>query len=220
MIKIFIDPSLNGNFITRIGTKLDIVKLWVKTLQIFYTYKGTLSNNERSSNDEVGIYIQNGRVYYESQDTIFSVYFPFSIIKKENNLDYFSHRYCTNITNAVISFIISIIDAQHFDFHNFNKLHDVITSPDEDFDLPVSNFYIWEFISHLFLINDGYIRYDYDLERQDGYRHPLHHFDIFYQNNVTFKIGLNNGMNFDTFQDILDKDSDCHFLQKPLNKVV
>lgn len=214
MIKIIINPSLHGDFITRIDNKLDIVKLWMKTLQVFYAYKGITNNSSGLSINEVEICVNDGRIYYKSQDSIFSVCFPFGIILKECALDYFSHKDCKNITNAIISFVISIIDTPQFDFHDFNKLHEVITTPDEDFNFPPGSIHIWEFISHLFLVDDGYIRYDYDIPRKKGNIHPLHHFDIFYQHKATFKIGLYNKVNVEDFCDILNKDSECYFLKK------
>ena len=65
-------------------------------------------------------------------------------------------------------------------------------------------------------MEDGYIRYDYD---EDGYnnaksigaedRHPLNHYDIFYSSQNTFKIGLNNKINEDSFIDFIDINKKC-----------
>ena len=41
------------------------------------------------------------------------------------------------------------------------------------------NLNFWSFLRELLLYEDGYIRYDYDEEHQDGLLHPLNHYDIF-----------------------------------------
>ena len=68
------------------------------------------------------------------------------------------------------------------------------------------------FLRELLLMEDGYIRYDYDEEHKNGDLHPLNHYDLFYSSHATFKIGLNAILSEDEFVDLLDIKSDCKYL--------
>lgn len=67
-------------------------------------------------------------------------------------------------------------------------------------------------LSHLLYCEDSYFRYDIDDVNENGIIHPLHHFDIFYSNLSTFKLGLNTHHNVQNILDILDKESGCSYL--------
>ena len=64
------------------------------------------------------------------------------------------------------------------------------------------------------LFEEGYIRYDHDEINENGLLHPLFHYDIFYSSNTTFKIGLKTSINCDHFIDLLQVESNCHFLNE------
>ncbi len=61
-------------------------------------------------------------------------------------------------------------------------------------------------------MEDGYIRYDYDLKNKNGKKHPLYHLDINYSSGVTYKVGLRHAVSDSEFQDILDVKTDCAYL--------
>jgi hypothetical protein len=62
------------------------------------------------------------------------------------------------------------------------------------------------------MLEAGYIRYDYDEEHEKGVMHPLHHLDINYSNQSTYKIGLKEEIDSITLKEILDIKNDCWFL--------
>ena len=65
----------------------------------------------------------------------------------------------------------------------------------------------------LLVFEPAYIRFDEDAKRQDGDIHPLYHFDIFYSNAPTLKIGSKAKINFDEFNRILEKNGQsCKYL--------
>ena len=77
----------------------------------------------------------------------------------------------------------------------------------------------WIFLREILLSEDGYIRYDYDekgynLAREEGqeHRHPLHHYDIFYTNKATFKLGLHSSISESDFYHLLNVKTDCKHL--------
>ena len=59
----------------------------------------------------------------------------------------------------------------------------------------------------------GYIRYDYDPERENGRLHPLYHVDINYSTKGTYKLGMNKKMETAEFIDMLDTKTDCRYVQ-------
>ena len=65
----------------------------------------------------------------------------------------------------------------------------------------------------LLVFEPAYIRFDEDAKRQDGDIHPLYHFDIFYSNAPSLKIGSKAKINFDEFNRILEKNGQsCKYL--------
>ncbi len=72
----------------------------------------------------------------------------------------------------------------------------------------------WVFLRELLLMEDGYIRYDYDEEHENGDIHPLNHYDLFYSSNATFKIGLEDKERQTNFIDLMDINTSCKYLIK------
>ena len=87
---------------------------------------------------------------------------------------------------------------------------------------------LWSLLKSIFMLEDIYIRYDYDPKHADdgnGEReinldeagnpiitHPLHHLDVFYSPEQTFKIGLTDKIDYEILLDILDSRTKCRML--------
>ncbi|WP_370559690.1 hypothetical protein [Edwardsiella tarda] len=71
----------------------------------------------------------------------------------------------------------------------------------------------WPFFKMLLTYEDGYIRYDVDDVRVNGKLHPLYHFDVFYSNQPTFKIGLERHHTNEQMIDFLNRETDCRYLK-------
>jgi hypothetical protein len=71
---------------------------------------------------------------------------------------------------------------------------------------------IWPLYRDLLTSEEGYLRYDFDEEHEDADVHPLHHLDVFFSSNVTFKLGLAEGVDFEKMADMLDSATDCHYV--------
>lgn len=148
------------------------------------------------------------RIFYASQDKIFSLNFPFFVRQDSSGLT-FSTANCPNVDNKVTSNILSLLDSNevlnHSDFFAFAdpiiELYDVDNTA-------------WALFRDLMLCEDGYIRYDHDPARKNGHLHPLHHLDVFYSNSTTFKVGYTEQMSLENMTDILDITTDCHYVSK------
>lgn len=69
-----------------------------------------------------------------------------------------------------------------------------------------------EILNDLMEYEDGYIRFDDDVVRENGRVHPRFHYDIFYTNAAGIKIGIPRRVDASEFIDFLNKETDCHFL--------
>jgi len=75
---------------------------------------------------------------------------------------------------------------------------------------------LWNVFCILSTFEPGYIRYDYDIEHENGRIHPRYHLDANYDKNGTYKIGLHDTFSIDDFSDLIDKSTNCYFLHKSL----
>lgn len=78
-----------------------------------------------------------------------------------------------------------------------------ISSNQQDF----HDYIHWSVIKTLLTFEPSYVRYDYD-EEHEALNHPLHHLDVHYASNSTFKLGFDiaipDRLDFEQFKDILE----------------
>ena len=192
----------------RIKTKIHIIEILMETL------KYMLLNPEIEEDNRVGKIIlivdKMSRVFYFNKNKYYSISFPFFVEKLGNDIK-FGFKNIVEVDSRIINKILQIIKCDEFK-----------EKCSLDFVVPICEFEencdenFWIFLKEILLMEDGYIRYDYD---EDGYnnaksigaedRHPFNHYDIFYASQNTFKIGLNNKINEDSFIDFIDINKKC-----------
>ena len=209
-IEFFINKSSLDIFFPkyRIKTKIHIIEIIMETL------KYMLLNPEIEEDNRVGKIIlivdKMSRVFYFNKNKYYSISFPFFVEKLGNDIK-FGFKNIVEVDSRIINKILQIIKCDEFK-----------EKCSLDFVVPICEFEencdenFWIFLKEILLMEDGYIRYDYD---EDGYnnaksigaedRHPLNHYDIFYSSQNTFKIGLNNKINEDSFIDFIDINKKC-----------
>jgi hypothetical protein len=157
------------------------------------------------------------RLFFITEKKYFSIVFPFLAYDKDEDGRYrFSFQNDIDVDSQLISQVINIIHCDEFkekcslDF--IAPICDYEENCDENF---------WIFLRELLLMEDGYIRYDYDeenyikaVEKGEEHKHPLNHYDFFYSSNATFKIGLKNNLLHDDFIDLMNMYTDCNYLTK------
>lgn len=154
------------------------------------------------------------RLFVMGERKIFSIQFPLSIsrsqVASEANTFFLDGAPIDSYTISRVSAIV------HHNFQDINS--DIYTFADsvltEHSAIPNigSQTYqevVWQLLKKLLLLEEGYIRYDYDVENFDPETHPLHHLDIFYSPECTFKIGLDKSIEHAHFIDILDAGTKC-----------
>jgi len=201
-----------------IRNKIDILKFWIFTLNcILFVIEHEREIIEeivekediRHEINSIQIYILNNikRIFYIQEKKIISVYFPFDI------KDIYSQ---IKVKDIEINLSISS------DLKKLIKENEIRLESLEDF---LSIEYLIEesvnkgtrrscikILKHLLLSEDGYIRFDIDEENADSTFHPMHHFDIFYTNTSTFKLGNRSNIEIKDFVNLLDKDAECHYI--------
>ncbi|WP_425072419.1 hypothetical protein [Sagittula sp. S175] len=146
------------------------------------------------------------RVFVENQGKMFSTALPFSV----NNVDGFyscTLRSGIDLSSKLSSEIIAALSTTA-SFTNSEVLGfaDDIMGISDDPDT------LWAALSELVNTDDGYIRFDHDPDREDGRRHPLNHVDIFFSQSATFKIGVSEKLKIDALSDLLNVQTDCHYI--------
>ena len=110
---------------------------------------------------------------------------------------------------SITSRIREIIDKLSVNFNIYSN--DRIEEMMDDIDVNESE-NLYRVLTELLIMEDGYIRYDYDPEHENGHLHPLHHYDIFYHSNNTFKIGLNKKCEFLNMLNLLNNSENRHYI--------
>lgn len=137
---------------------------------------------------------------------IFSIAFPFKTLCESGELSFYS-REGILVDSQISSQILALVEGGGvLDAADFYKFIDPI------FDVTEVSPSIWTLLRELMLAEDAYVRYDWDEERADGHRHPIHHLDVHYSAGNSFKIGLPGGIDQATLISILNIEADCHYL--------
>jgi len=194
-----LDYLFRPNFF--IKRKTDVIKIWLDLIRIIITVP--YSSDRR--NKEIIIFKNENfkRVFFLRDNQIVSLNFPFRLIHLDNNLlrVYLKDQ---NITSIELSKLQEILNGEEFFSSCFySDIDRIFNTQEED--------RIWLLLKEILLAEDGYIRYDYDMEH-----HPdvPHHFDIFFTNNSTFKLGLRSEINLDAMIDILDRNTNIYFVNR------
>ena len=191
-------------FFKPIRNKAEVIEVLMETIR-YMILNPTIKEEDRIGKIILKIDKMN-RLFFFKEEKYFSIVFPFFAIKEEEGY-LFSFKNKIEIDSRLISQVISIIKCDEFKANCSLEFAQPICDYQEECD---ENF--WEFLRELLLMEDGYIRYDYDEEHENGNLHPLNHYDLFYSSHATFKIGLNDKLSEDEFVDLLDIKSDCKYL--------
>lgn len=192
-------------FFFSIREKKDVILLLIETIK-FIKASPYISED---TDAKITITISRmSRIFYILNNKYFSIIFPFRIETDEKEYRFFL-KDGTELTYEFLSKITELIKNEAF----FKTFEDFI---EEIFDknniLPNLEEKIWDFIKEICFLEYGYLRYDYDLEHENGNFHPLNHLDINYSNRTTFKLGLSKKITTQEFIEILDNTLERKFI--------
>jgi len=199
----------------RIKTKAHIIEILMEVTRFMLLQNDSdFIVDDDNSIGKMILYIDKmSRLFFFNDKKYYSIVFPFHFLEKENKYTII-FKSSIEVNSQLISKVISIIKCDEFKAQCSLDFATPICDAEQDCD---ENF--WEFLRELLLMEDGYIRYDFDqeeydkaIERGEQERHPLNHYDLFYSTNATFKIGLRDGLTQENFMDLVNVNTDCKFL--------
>ena len=194
------DWELN-NFFSPIREKRDVVLLLMKTVKLINSPIHIAPKHK--AGQIILIISKMSRLFFVSDLKIFSIRFPFFVRENEVQLS-ISSKCIENIDSKVTSDIISIFSSSElFEFSDIIDFADHISDEDNR---------IWDLVRELLLFEDGYIRFDHDSKNANGKIHPLNHFDVFYTDQCSFKVGTNKKLSVEDMIDVLDRETPCRYL--------
>ena len=205
--KFDIDESYMDRFFSPIKNKVQLIELLMNSVKYMLLHQKV--KEERVCGEIVLIVDKMSRLFFIKEDKIFSIVFPFTA--KYEDAFYFSFKNKLNIDGRLTSEIISLIKNEEF----VSSCCFEFAGPISDYQEENDNNY-WDLIRELLLMEDGYLRYDYDKKNYDLHGqsdiHPLNHYDLFYSSNATFKIGLNKAIKSEDIIDLLNTKTICKFI--------
>ncbi len=212
MFEFELDSYLLKNIPGAIRGKKDIIVLLLVTLQNILV-KPLLTK------DEVKLKIvinKMSRIFYHTPDKIISIVMPFPVKKEGNEIKIYDKvDKSLEINSMILNNLLYIITS--FDNLGDCDLSETIDSFFEEEGIGASErSYLKRLVYELILTEYGYLRYEDDIEHENGDRHPRYHLDINATTDATFKVGLNEKMDLTSFIDILDITTDCKYLHKRL----
>ena len=150
------------------------------------------------------------RFLVRKSDGYFSMSNPFQVILGESEI-YFN---CDLIGEAVSGRFISIMKNAINTVEELLYSHDdIVISFHENFGMDWTEAAKYsDTFSSLIAEDHGYFRFDDDLENVNGDIHPRYHFDIFYRNSTSIKIGYNKFAELECFLSLFDKSKAKKYL--------
>ncbi|VVN41396.1 hypothetical protein PS664_05442 [Pseudomonas fluorescens] len=191
-------------FNTAVRSRFDILRVWMEAIKLIINYAPPSKEFTAAE-----IHIHNSRMsrlFYLSDSKTFSIAFPFRVdsgdnlftVKTASGIDVDSRLSSEILLIATLLKNNGLVNewalAEHFE------------------DQGGASAEFWPVLAGLLDAEDGYLRFDHDPLRKDGHKHPLDHADLFYTNGASFKVGLHKKLALEEIIDILNRESDCHYL--------
>lgn len=151
------------------------------------------------------------RALIKKSDGFFSMSLPFHIIDEGDRLCFNIDKVKERADGRMISLFRNAIAT--INERGYISPDELILSWSEAFnvDLPTAMDYCEALISIL-TEDHGYFRFDDDPKNENGRVHPRFHFDFFYKNTSSLKLGSHGPVNIDFFHSIFDGGREKPFL--------
>lgn len=217
-IHIDLDDHLTTQITKPIRSKNDLILIIILFLKLFLIKnnpsENTLPNGKNTTTVKIIVSKMN-RVFFFSENKYFSFNFPFNLDSSNKKLYYKN----LEINSTIISILEGLLDKNDLILLNKDYIIEYYyeyigySYKGDDYEIIFEEDFI-NLVNRIIEFEPGYIRYDYDEEREDGNLHPLNHLDINFEDSGHFKLGLNRKLKLKEFIDIMDISTDCHFLSE------
>ncbi|MDN0039778.1 hypothetical protein QVO03_05755 [Bacillus aerophilus] len=198
-----------------IRTKKHVIMLMLEAIPLL-TNADVL---ERPSNNYIILRVDKmKRLFFVIENKIFSFNFPFNVEVQEEKNNPIIYDSITDLELNALNLTVLKSAFEETFYGNENQgildLDSELMQVIDSFDTKPNKDQVWQILKTLQMFESGYLRYDYDEVRENGKLHPLNHIDINYTSDGTFKIGINDTLDCNTFIDILDVNTDSYFISK------
>lgn len=193
-----------------IRTKREAILLLLNTMRMF-DVNDFMPDNQKAS---VVLSVDKmNRIFYILENKIFSMQFPFCVeLENESVTRIYDRKAGLDIDFMLVSVLIGLFTGNKEDKLSLDEFVDEILLSEKNLQ-NASIEQLWELVKFVATFDLGYLRYDYDEEHANGLLHPTCHLDVFLETAATYKVGLEEKVDFRVFKDILDVTTDCYFLK-------
>tara|TARA_R110002012_G_scaffold166346_2_gene329728 strand:- start:13330 stop:13887 length:558 start_codon:yes stop_codon:yes gene_type:complete len=171
---------------------------------------GNNAPEEKAVSRMVLVVDKMSRIFFCSDEKIFSINFPFLVDLNEDGSCCFYSKQGFPVDSRATSLFMSVFNEHIYGASDVEEFAYSIIDVNEEYGGHLDDF--WLFFKEIVVFEDGYLRFDYDTKRQDAKSHPLSHVDVYYSNGNTFKIGLYSKIDFDGFFDIINVGSEVYYI--------
>lgn len=168
--------------------------------------------SEESADFDFAIFTGSfARVLIKKENGFFTMTLPFQIIDYGENILFNYDNHNLPVHAQFISIMRNSIEV----CREYGYSHeDIISSLCDNFNIDMRESVNYcDVFTSLLTEDHGYFRFDDDLENERGRIHPRYHFDFFYKNSTSIKIGLNECIDASYFFDMFDKDREKPYLR-------
>lgn len=200
-----------------IRSRLDIINLLLSTVKEYIVADPNYDVRECVNIAKICI-DRFKRIFFSFENKIFSVSFPFNVAVKDDGVNSYFYFEYQNIVidNKLTSVLISVFSNQN-DLQNTTSkdIYSVVADVCNEFGIKtvMEILEVQKIVYYLLTYEDGYFRYDFDTERDDSIYHPKNHFDLYYSNSNTFKIGLKDKINLEWFINFSNNNAPVAYIE-------
>ncbi|QIE58717.1 hypothetical protein G5B37_03810 [Rasiella rasia] len=197
-------PFQEKHFFIPIRDKIDYARV------IIFATRNLLldiNNDDIECNSKMKLLVDKmSRLFFYKEKKYFSLSFPFITLIDNNKVTKINTLTGKSITNQSLSSALLVLNDEQFKLNP--SLLDYYIQANNGESIGIS------ILEEIFQSEPAYVRYDYDIDNEDGKKHPLNHLDINYSSYGTYKLGLNNIITESNLEDVLNINTDCSYLDK------
>lgn len=207
----FILPPKQIKYSSSIRGKLTLIDITIEIIRYLNIIDVPPTALEQSLTDgkiflEIVVENKMSRIFISDGTKIHSWHFPFQI-KRENEKNIIMYR-GFHINNAICDILAASFHKSK-DNLLIDDILDQFWSTADDFEIDRFDRELCEMsITHLLTFEPGYLRFDYDKDRED-HNHPLNHLDINYKDAAHFKLGLSQKYDCQKLISLLGDTTTC-----------
>jgi len=164
-----------------------------------------LTKNEDDA--EFAIFTGNTtRILIKKDLGFYTMCLPFKIIDYGGNISFNYDEYKMPVDSFFISVMRSCVEAcRDYGYSHEDIIANIMTNYDVNHRDAVN---YCDIFTNLITEDHGYFRFDDDKTRENGRIHPRYHFDFYYKNSSSVKVGIEKNINFSFFKRLFDCETE------------